>query len=134
MDAKFDEEGYWCTGDVFERKHNKLFYKSRKKDLIKVNSFNVSPVGIENAMLVIEGVDEVCVIDEDRGLGEKNIIAIVSTQDPKINKSYIMEVIKDKLMYYEIPKDIIIIDKPLPRNQMGKVQRHVVKQEYGKGI
>jgi len=134
MDAKFDEEGYWCTGDVFERKHNKLFYKSRKKDLIKVNSFNVSPVGIENSILVIEGVDEVCVIDEDRGLGEKNIIAIVSTQDPKINKSCIMEVIKDKLMYYELPKDIIIIDKPLPRNQMGKVQRHVVKQEYGKGM
>ena len=28
MKPKFDKEGYWCTGDVFERKHNKLFYKS----------------------------------------------------------------------------------------------------------
>ena len=30
MKPKFDKEGYWCTGDVFERKHNKLFYKSPK--------------------------------------------------------------------------------------------------------
>lgn len=28
MKVKFDKEDYWCTGDVFERKHNKLFYKS----------------------------------------------------------------------------------------------------------
>lgn len=28
MKPKFDKEGFWCTGDVFERKHNKLFYKS----------------------------------------------------------------------------------------------------------
>jgi acyl-CoA synthetase (AMP-forming)/AMP-acid ligase II len=26
--GEFDSENYWCTGDVFERKHNKLFYKS----------------------------------------------------------------------------------------------------------
>ena len=28
MKADFDNENYWCTGDVFERKYNKLFYKS----------------------------------------------------------------------------------------------------------
>ena len=27
IEPEFDNEGYWCTGDVFERKHNKLFYK-----------------------------------------------------------------------------------------------------------
>ena len=31
MNATFDSDGYWCTGDVFERKHNKLFYKSELK-------------------------------------------------------------------------------------------------------
>jgi len=30
MKADFDNENYWCTGDVFKRKYNKLFYKSRK--------------------------------------------------------------------------------------------------------
>jgi acyl-CoA synthetase (AMP-forming)/AMP-acid ligase II len=28
MNTTFDDEDYWCTDDVFERKHNKLFYKS----------------------------------------------------------------------------------------------------------
>ena len=36
--------------DVLERQHNLLFYKSRKTDLFKVNSFNVS-VSIENAFI-----------------------------------------------------------------------------------
>jgi acyl-coenzyme A synthetase/AMP-(fatty) acid ligase len=31
MNAKFDKEDYWCTDDVFERKYNKLFYKSAYK-------------------------------------------------------------------------------------------------------
>jgi len=31
MNAEFDSENYWCTGDVFERKYNKLFYKSAYK-------------------------------------------------------------------------------------------------------
>ena len=30
IEPEFDKEGYWCTDDVFERKHNKLFYKSPK--------------------------------------------------------------------------------------------------------
>jgi acyl-coenzyme A synthetase/AMP-(fatty) acid ligase len=130
-DEELDSEGYWCTGDVFERKHNKLFYKSRKKDLIKINSHNVSPIAIENSILVIDGVDEVCVITQDRGLGEKYIVAIISTQDTEINKSLVMNSIKGKLMPYEFPKDIIVTDETLPRNQMGKIQRHVVQSIYG---
>mgnify|MGYP002343976872 CR=1 FL=1 len=31
IDVELDSDGYWCTGDVFERKHNKLFYKSELK-------------------------------------------------------------------------------------------------------
>lgn len=31
IDIELDREDYWCTGDIFERKHNKLFYKSTYK-------------------------------------------------------------------------------------------------------
>ena len=30
--TKFDKEGYWCTGDIFERKYNKLFYKGKQNE------------------------------------------------------------------------------------------------------
>jgi len=130
-DAELDSDGFWCTGDVFERKYNKLFYKSRRKDLMKINSHNVSPIGIENAILVLDGVDEVCVISKERGLGEKYIVAIISSQDPQINKSLVMNSIESKLMPYELPKDIIVTKETLPRNQMGKIQRHVIQGIYG---
>jgi acyl-coenzyme A synthetase/AMP-(fatty) acid ligase len=129
MDAEFDNEGYWCTGDVFERRHNLLFFKSRKTDLIKVNSFNVSPVSIENALIIHPEVNEVCVTYRDRDLGEKEIVAIVSSEN-QINNTELFAFIKDKLINYEMPKEIIITTEPLPRNKMGKVQRHVVREKF----
>ena len=101
MDAEFDSEGYWCTGDVFERRHNLLFFKSRKTDLIKVNSFNVSPVSIENALIIHPEVNEVCVTYRDRDLGEKEIVAIVSSEN-QINNTELFAFIKDKLINYEL--------------------------------
>ena len=128
-DAPIDSEGYWCTGDVFERKHNLLFYKSRQNDLIKVNSFNVSPVGIENALLVHPNIDEVCVTYRDRDLGEKEIVA-VCVSDSEINSIDLLNFIKDKLFQYELPKEIIVTKESLPRNKMGKVQRQLVREKF----
>lgn len=129
QETPIDDDGYWCTGDVLETRHNLLFYKSRKTDLIKVNSFNVSPIRIENMLLPHTSVNEVCVTYRDRGLGEKEIVAVVSS-DSEINSHELMDFVKDKLFQYEIPKEIIIIKDPLPRNPMGKVQRHSVKEQF----
>lgn len=129
-DAEFDDQGYWCTGDVFEIQHNKLFYKSRKKDLIKVNSYNVSPISIENAIMVYPNVDEVCVTFRSRGmLGEIEIVALIRVSE-KININELRLSIKDKLFPYELPKEIIIIDEPLVRNRMGKIQREKNREKY----
>jgi acyl-CoA synthetase (AMP-forming)/AMP-acid ligase II len=128
-----DAEGYWCTGDVFEREHNKLVFKTRAKDLIKVNSFNVSPVAVETAILACEGVDEVCVTYRERGLGEKELVAVIRSTDKRMNKYYVTEQIKSKLMHYELPKDVIVVTEDLPRNAMGKIKRHIVKDILRKG-
>ena len=129
-DTYADAEGYWCTGDVFERQHNELVFKTRMKDLIKINSFNVSPVAVENAILACDGVDEVCVTYSERGLGEKELVAVIRSTDKRINKKYITEQIKTKLMHYELPKDIIVVTENLPRNEMGKIKRHIVKKTF----
>ena len=125
-----DAEGYWCTGDVFEREHNELIFKTRVKDLINVNSFNVSPVAVENAILACDGVDEVCVTYRERGLGENELVAVIKSTDKRMNKYYITEQIKTKLMQNELPKDIIVVTEDLPRNAMGKIKRHIVKKTF----
>lgn len=128
-EAEIDDYGYWRTGDVFERKHNKLFYKSRMSDLIKVNSFNVSPIAVENAITMYPGVTEVCVTYRNRDMGEKEIVALVGC-DSEINKSELLLSIKDKLFPYELPKEIIILDEPLVRNRMGKIQRELNREKF----
>ena len=128
-DMQSDDEGYWCTGDVFERRHNLLFYKSRHNDLIKVNSYNVAPMAVENALLVHPNIDEVCVTYKERDLGEKEIVA-VCVSDSEINSIDLLNFIKDKLFQYELPKEIIVTKEPLPRNKMGKVQRQLVREKF----
>ena len=97
--------------------------------VVKVNSFNISPVSIENAFIPHPDVNEVCVTYRDRDLGEKEIVAIVSS-DTEINTMELLKFAKDKLFQYEIPKEIIVTNDPLPRNRMGKVQRHVVREKF----
>jgi acyl-coenzyme A synthetase/AMP-(fatty) acid ligase len=80
-------------------------------------------------LLPHEEVNEVCVTYRDRGLGEKEIVAVVSA-DSEINSLELMDFVKDKLFQYELPKEIVITKDPLPRNPMGKVQRHVVKEQF----
>ena len=98
-----------------------------------MNSFNVSPVAVENAILTYEGVDEVCVTYRERGLGEKELVAVIRSDDSGLNKYKITEHIKKKLMHYELPKDVIIVTEGLPRNAMGKIKRHIVKDILRKG-
>lgn len=129
VEAEFDEFGYWRTGDVFERKHNKLFYKSRMSDLIKVNSYNVSPIAVENAIMIFPGITEVCVTYRERDMGEKEIVALVNSEK-EINITELQLSIKDKLFPYEIPKEIIVLDEPLVRNRMGKIQRELNREKF----
>lgn len=128
-DTGLDAYGYWNSEDIFERKHNKLFYKSRQKDLIKVNSYNVSPVNIENAILQYPNILEVCVTYRSRDMGEKEIVALVCTE-LSINTSELISFVKEKLFAYEIPKEIIIVEEPLVRNRMGKIQREANREKF----
>ena len=128
-EADIDEHGYWRTGDVFVREHNKLFYKSRMSDLIKSNSYNVSPITIENAIMVYPNIIEVCVTYRSRDMGEKQVVALVRT-DLCINRYELMSFIKEKLFTYEVPKEIIIVDEPLIRNRMGKIQRDANREKF----
>lgn len=128
-ETPFDEEGFWCTDDIYDIKDGMIFYKSRKSDMMKVNSFNVSPVNIENAIIPFPNVLEVCVSYRSRDLGEKEIVAIVSA-DVDINTDDIFNFIREKLFQHELPKQIIVTKEPLPRNRMGKIQRHIAKEKF----
>ena len=62
-------------------------------------------------LLVHPNVNEVCVTYRDRDLGEKEVVAIVSS-DVEINTMELLKFAKDKLFQYEIPKEIIVTNDP----------------------
>ena len=80
--------------------------------------------------MVFPGVEEVCVTFRSREmLGECEIVALVKSEK-EINISELQLSIKDKLFPYEIPKEIIVVDEPLVRNRMGKIQREQNREKF----
>ena len=87
-------------------------------------------ISIENAIMVFPDIEEVCVTFRSREmLGEVEIVALVKSEK-EINIIELQLSIKDKLFPYEIPKEIIIVDEPLTRNQMGKIQREANREKF----
>ena len=119
-------DGYFKTGDLGKIEDGFLYYKGRKKEMIKTGGISVYPMDIEKAIKEIKGIDEVAVIGiEDSYFGEA--IVAVYTGNAKI--SDIRKEIKRALLPYQQP---LFYDKvkSLPKNSMGKLQKFKLKECY----
>jgi long-chain acyl-CoA synthetase len=120
----FDGE-FFKTGDLGEIKDGYLFYKGRKKELIKTGGISVYPIDIEKEILKVKGVKEVAVVGvKDDYFGEAIIAVIVGNAD----KKEILNQVKN-LAPYQRPIFYDFI-KELPKNALGKVQKFKLKEKY----
>lgn len=81
--AMFDEEGYMRTGDVGHfSADGKIYIDGRKKDLIKVRGFQVSPHELENVLLSYPGIIDCAVIGMQLSDGSEVPMAYVVSSTP----------------------------------------------------
>jgi long-chain acyl-CoA synthetase len=75
-DKRWDDEGYFHTGDLgYFDKNGYLYLEGRKADLIKLsNGRRISPMRIEEELSKVALVDRVIVV----GPGRKSLVAIIS--------------------------------------------------------
>ncbi len=118
-------DGYFRTGDLATRSDDGYYTLSgRKSDLIISAGFNISPREIEEFLLEQEEIAEAAVAAvEDRLKGEVPVAFIVLAKP--VSPEHLEQRCRERLASFKVPRAFVTVDK-LPRNAMGKVQKHLL--------
>lgn len=125
--------GWMRTGDMGKMDPDGYFYVvDRIKDMILVSGFNVFPNEIEEVVSAHPKVMEVAAIGipDDRS-GEVVKLFIVK-KDKSLTKEEIMDLCKENLTAYKLPKEIEFRTE-LPKTNIGKVLRRALRAEEIEG-
>jgi long-chain acyl-CoA synthetase len=114
-----DEAGYFRIVD-------------RKKDMILVAGFNVFPNEVEDVVASIPGVLECAVVGIRQGAMGEAVKLFVVREDPSITEELIMDICNRGLTHYKRPTQIEFRES-LPKNNVGKILRRVLRDESQSG-
>jgi len=131
-DNVFWPGGWFKTGDIGLMDEDGFFkIVDRKKDMIKVSGFNVYPNEIENVVSGNSKVMEVAAIGvPDLKSGEVIKIFVVR-KDPSLTEQELIDYCHKNMTKYKIPKHVEFRDS-LPKSNVGKILRRVLKEENAK--
>ena len=130
---EFTADGYFRTGDVgtFDA-DGYVSIVGRAKDLIISGGYNVYPKEIELALDALPGVAESAVIGVPHpDFGEAVAAVVVARKDAKLDPAAMIAELKKNFANYKVPKQVHVVED-LPRNAMGKVQKALLRERYGK--
>ena len=101
--------------------------------MIITGGFKVYPSQVEEHLRAMPGVEDVAIIGMPGGdLGERVVAAIVLAKDAATHAQVDLESVRAwceaKLARYALPKQLELV-KELPRSQIGKVLRRVVRED-----
>ncbi len=130
------QDNWFKTGDLGyqdAQDGKRLYLVGRSKELIITGGYNVYPKEIEDVLEGYGAVNEAAVIGvPDDDFGERVVAVVAPVQNATdISSDEIVRFCKDRLAGYKCPKEVFFIDQ-LPRNAMGKLQKNVLAEKYGK--
>ncbi len=118
-------DGWFKTGDIATRSDDGYYTLSgRKSDLIISGGFNIYPREIEEFLMEQPEIIEAAVIGEPDRLRGEIPVAYVVVREP-IDPDVLIERCRAKLASFKVPRKLLTIDL-LPRNALGKVQKHLL--------
>lgn len=123
--------GWVHTGDIVRiDKDRNLFFYDRKKDVIKTGGLNVSSYEVQDEICKNPNVAEVAVIGlPDPYWIEKVTAFIVTKAGTVVKEEEILQLCKDNLAGYKVPKSVIFVNE-LPKDGQGKILKRVLRQKY----
>ncbi len=129
---EFTSDGYFKTGDVgrFDA-DGYVTIVGRSKDLIISGGYNVYPAEIEGYINAMDGVAESAVVGvPDADFGEVGVAVVIAKPGALVKPENILATLKTMLANFKIPKRCDVVAE-LPRNAMGKVQKNLLRAQYG---
>lgn len=124
-------DGGWLrTGDLVHRgRDGFVTLADRRKELIITGGFNVYPSQVEDAVRPMPGVRDVAVVGvPDGARGERVVAALVLEPGAHVDLAAVRRWAQERLSAYAVPRAVTVLDD-LPRSQLGKVLRRVVREQ-----
>jgi O-succinylbenzoic acid--CoA ligase len=120
------------TGDLgYIDKSGYLYLIGRFDEQIISGGENINPTEIESEIIKIPYIDEAVIFGiKDNYWGEKVVLAI-SSKKKNISLEQINKKLK-KLDSYKYPKKLIVFSDPLPKNNIGKIDKNKLKTKITK--
>jgi malonyl-CoA/methylmalonyl-CoA synthetase len=130
----FEPDGWWFrTGDLGFRDTDGYFHiTGRARELIISGGFNIYPREVEEVLASYPGVAEVAVLGlPDPDFGEQVVAVVVpAAGQPAPDAQALVDWCRDRLASFKKPRRVELVDA-LPRNALGKVQKHLLRERLG---
>lgn len=127
-------DGWLRTGDLgrFDE-HGLVYIADRAKDMVISAGENIYCAEVERILSMLDGQLEVALFGvADERLGERAVAALVPRQDasPAIDADQVRAHVRAHLAEYKVPSEVRFDLGPLPRNDLGKVDKAALARRY----
>ena len=125
-------DGWFATGDIATiDAHGVMQIRDRVKDLIKTGGEWISSIDLENAAIAHPAVAAAAVIGvRHPKWQERPLLFVVRKQGHVLGREEILEFLSRQVARLCVPDDVIFLDS-LPLGGTGKVQKVLLRKEYG---
>ena len=130
-EATFTKDGYLKTGDIgYMDEDNFIFFKQRKKRVVKVSGVGVFPSEIEALVETVPGVSQVCAVRiPDNVLGSAiKLFVVAKFFDEEGMRKSIIETCQKYLIRWAVPKEVEFRED-LPVTLLGKIDFKSLQDE-----
>jgi acyl-CoA synthetase (AMP-forming)/AMP-acid ligase II len=130
----FTNDGWFKTGDLGKLDDDGgLWLQGRIKDIIRVGSYTVLPMEIEELVLQNYNLELAAAISiPDDILGEVVWLAVTPKENESVSEQEILELCKNELADYKVPRKVVIYDidptNP-PMTRIGKIDKNRLRDE-----
>lgn len=127
------KDGWLYSGDLgYFDEDGDLRIVERKKECISSGGEKIFPHEVEEILLEHPNIANICVIGVPDEKWGHTVRAVVEPKPgKKISEREVIEFCEGKMAGYKKPRSVVFVEK-LPMSPVGKVQRKLVKDDYGK--
>ncbi|WP_183408143.1 FadD3 family acyl-CoA ligase [Nocardioides pocheonensis] len=125
-----DPDGWLHTGDIGRLdEQGNLTITDRLKDMYISGGFNVYPAEVEQALMRLDGVQDVAVVgvpDERMGEVGRAYVVVSAGSTATVDADAVLAFAKERLANFKVPRQVVLVDA-LPRNLGGKVLKNELR-------
>ncbi|MBX6396047.1 MAG: AMP-binding protein, partial [Alicyclobacillaceae bacterium] len=127
-------DGWLYTGDVARAdEEGYLYFVDRIKDMIKRAGENVAAGEVEAVLLQHPAVADAAVIGAPDPVRDEKIIAyVILHPESRVSAEDLKDYCRERLAPFKVPEAVIFVEE-FPRTSVGKIQKHVLRQQFVAG-